>query len=133
MRIVPLLLPLLLLAPLAGASDTVTVHLLVDTTVGVAPLAACDVQVPAGADASVVLDAALAQGCILEWSAGSFPGLGRYVTSIDHVSEQTGTYWSFLVDGSFADYGIDLYAAHEGSTVRFAYDQYATFLLPPLL
>lgn len=131
--LVALLLPALALLPLAGADGTVTVHLVVDTFVGAPALASCDVDVPAGADGAAVLDAAVANGCILEWTAGSYPGLGRYVTSIDHVSEELGTYWSFVVDGEYASYGIDLYHAEQGSTIRFAYDQYATYLLPPLL
>lgn len=124
----PLLLATLLLATLAPAAladDGVTVRLLVNA--GAPPLPAwrdCDVHVPAGADGGALLDQAVADGCILEWSAAEFPGFGRYVSSIDHVTEALATFWALRVDGTLTDYGIDLYQATQGHVVQFTYEEW---------
>jgi hypothetical protein len=114
------------LAPLAHGADTVTVHLSVNAgKVGLVPSwRDCDVIVPAGANAGDVLDQAQADGCILEWSHAEFAGFGRYVTSIDHVTEALPTFWAFSVDGAYADYGIDGYSAVEGGSVGFTYTEW---------
>jgi hypothetical protein len=111
-----------LAAPPAQATD-VTVHLDV-TVLNAAPLADCDVTVPAGSNVGVVLDQAVEDGCILEWSNASFPGFGRYVTSIDHVHEAVATYWAFYVDGEYSDFGIDSTFVEEGASYRFDYTQW---------
>lgn len=134
MRSILLVTALLLAAatPVAAGGSTVTVHLLVDTVAGgPVPLAACDVTVPAGSNVEAVLDGALAQGCILQWSCSalfSSPG-NCFLDSIDFVSGPgIPTWWSFLVDGSFAAQGVSQTTAQHGSTYRFAYDQSVVFL-----
>lgn len=78
-----------------------------------------------------VLDQAREDGCILEWSYDTFPGFGRYVTSIDNLAGQLPTYWAFYVDGAYSGTGIDDTGVAEGSTYKFTYEQWVV-ALPPL-
>ena len=117
---------LLATAPLASAADEVIVQLKINA--GRADLPGwrdCEVGVPAGANAGVVLDQAVADGCILEWTYAEFPGFGRYVSSIDHVTEAVATFWAFAVNGASTDYGIDSYRANAGDAVTFSYTEWA--------
>lgn len=112
------------LAPFAAGEDveTVTVTLEVNLGTSNAPLYKnCAVTVPEDSTVGQVLDQAVVDECLLEWSAASFPGLGRYVSSIDHVREAVATYWSFWVNGAYSDYGIDSTLVEEGDIVRFSY------------
>lgn len=84
----------------------------------------CDVTVPTGSNAGVVLDQAVEDGCILEWSYSEYPGFGRYVTSIDHVTEAIATYWAFRVNDEYSRVGIDGYHAAGGDTVQFTDEEW---------
>lgn len=121
-----LLLPTI---PAVAAADDVTVTLQVNAGNALLPgWRDCDVTVPAGSNIGAVLDQAVVDGCILEWSSSSHPGFGRYVTSIDHVGEQLPTYWAFRVDGAYSNTGIDDTLAEGGSTYKFTYEQWAVAL-----
>lgn len=127
----PLLAALLLAVPLAGAAAAADVVVNLRVNAGTADAPAwreCDVAVPEAADGGIVLDQAVANGCILEWSSATFPGFGRYVTSIDHVGEAVATYWAFYIGGEYATVGIDDYAAADGDALQFTYEQWAVFL-----
>ncbi|HET6404253.1 MAG TPA: DUF4430 domain-containing protein [Candidatus Thermoplasmatota archaeon] len=130
-RLVTLALAALVLLPAlpaAGADAPVTVTLQVAGGHPAAPgWRDCDVSVPASANVGAVLDAAVASGCILEWSYESSSGWGRYITSIDHVAALLPTYWAFYIDGEYASTGIDSTTVSEGATYRFVYEQW---LLP---
>lgn len=122
-----LLIPAFL--PGASSSDSVTVTLQVNAGAASAPAwRDCAVTVPAGSNVGDVLDQAEADGCILEWSYAEYPGYGRYVTSIDHVSEAVATYWAFRVDGAYSDAGIDDTYPVGGETYLFTYEQWAVML-----
>lgn len=127
------MIPILVAALLAGAfvplmaaeADAVTVQLSVNAGTSALPAwRACDVVVPARADAGDVLDQAVLDGCILEWTSAEFPQFGRYVVSIDHVTEAVATFWAFSVNGAMTDYGIDSYVAAEGDSVAFTYTEW---------
>lgn len=85
----------------------------------------CDVTVPEGANVGDLLDQAVEDGCILEWSHETYPGYGRYVASIDHVAGAVATYWAFRVDGAYSELGIDSTPVREGATYAFTYEQWA--------
>lgn len=127
-----LLLAILLLSPtfaIAAANDSVTVTLQVNAGVATGPAwRDCDVTVPAGSSVGDVLDQAEADGCILEWSYAEYPGYGRYVTSIDHVSEAVATYWAFRADGEYSQTGVDETFPLGGETYLFTYEQWAVML-----
>lgn len=119
------LLPALLLPVAHGEPGSVTVTLQVNAGVPDAPAwRDCAVTIAEGGNVGDVLDQAVAQGCILEWSANEFPGFGRYVTSIDYVSEAVVTFWAFRVDGAFATLGIDQHFPSEGETILFTYEEW---------
>lgn len=122
------LLALLLLPaciPFAAGSDAVTVTLQVNAGISSAPAwRDCGVTVPAGSNVGDVLDQAVADGCILAWSAAEFPGFGRYVTSIDHVTEAVATYWAFRFNGEYSQTGIDATFVFGGETILFTYEQW---------
>lgn len=127
-----LLATLLLLAPipLAGAdADAITARLTVNAGTPAAPAwRDCDVTVPNGANVGALLDQAEADGCILEWDYDSYPGLGRYVVSIDHVGAQLPTYWAFRINGEYAQTGIDATSVQPGATYSFTYEQWVLAL-----
>lgn len=113
-----------LTAPHVAAAD-VTATLFVNAGHPAAPgWRDCAVSVPAGANVGALLDAAVAQGCLLSWGADSYPGYGRYVTCIDEVCGQLPTYWAFYVDGAYSGTGIDDTAVSPGSTYEFTYEQW---------
>lgn len=115
--------------PTTTATPTVTVTLQVNAAHASLPVwRDCDVVVPAGSDVGDVLDQAVVDGCILEWSSSEFPGYGRYVTSIDHVQEAVATYWAFRIDGAYASTGIDDTPATSGETYLFTYEEWAVAL-----
>lgn len=124
-------------APVGASQDNlVTVTLEVDGTKDRLNgfTATCDVTVPAGADGSVVLDAAVAKGCLDSWTFDNH-GYGRYVTSINEVRDLTPAFclgpcffWHIAVDGESAQVGIDGYVANQGSTLAFTYETRATWL-----
>ena len=120
--LVLLTLATLLAAPVQ-ATTNVTVHLDV-TILDTATLADCDVTVPSGSNVGDVLDQAVDDGCILEWSNATFPDYGRYVTSIDYVHEAVATYWAFYVNGTYSDFGIDSTIVAENATYGFDYTQW---------
>lgn len=121
-----LLAALLLSAPLAFAqADAVTAHLTVNAGTAAAPgWRECDVTVPDGANVGDLLDAAVDQDCILEWSYDTFAGFGRYVTSIDNVAGAAATYWAFRVNGQYSDLGIDSVVVQQGARYTFTYEQW---------
>lgn len=124
---------LLLAAPAAhAATDDVTVRLQVNAGHPALPgWRDCMVTVPAGSNVGDVLDQAEEDGCITQWSYDTFPGFGRYVTSIDHVPGAIATYWAFYVGGFYANEGIDDTIVAEGSTYKFTYEQWVVPLPSP--
>lgn len=127
-----IVLALLLLAPAlpnAAAAET-TVTLVVDTIAGQPQIAACEVSVPAGSNVETVLDAALAQGCIVQWSCSvlfSSPG-NCFLDSIDFVlAPGLPTWWAFRVNGELSDVGISQKTVVGGETIRFSLDQSVFF------
>lgn len=93
----------------------------------------CRVTIPAGGDGGHVLDAATQAGCISGWSYETF-GSSRFVTCIDGICQQLGTFWAYYVNdempcGGFC--GIDddgLIGA--GDVVEFVYRDWFTPFLP---
>lgn len=120
------LLALTAALPNAQAAADVTVTL--DVDLFGTDYKTCDVVVPQGADGGDVLDAAVAQGCLLAWGQASYEGYGRYVTHIDHISGLVATYWAFYLNGAYTDFGIDAYAAAQGDTLGFDYTQWVVAL-----
>lgn len=112
--------------PNAQAATDVTVTLEVDL-LG-AGYKTCEILVPQGADGGDVLDAGVAQGCLLAWGYAPSAGYGRYVTQIDHVPGLVATYWAFYLNGAYSDVGIDAYEAAQGDVVRFNYEQWVVGL-----
>lgn len=127
----------------ASPSDTAEIDLVVEThptaraglEASQAPDAVpgtgeCTVEVPEGADGGDVLDAAVDEGCIAEWSHDEV-GDDRFVTSIDNVrapglsclaySAGVCDWWEYHVNGETASYGIDEYSAEDGDTNRWLY------------
>ena len=134
MRTLPALAALALLLAPAAATDLVQVRL--DLTLAHHALPAyksCTVDVPAGADGGDVLDAARESGCISGWQHDSF-GASRYVTCIDGLCQQTGTFWALYVDEALpcgGSCGIDNVRMQGGEVVEFAYvDWFTPFTLP---
>jgi len=84
----------------------------------------CTVSVPASANGGDVLDAAVADGCLLEWSAGEFEGYGRYVTSVDYITETVPTYWALYDNGAYSDVGIDFMTFDNGDVLGLDYTQW---------
>lgn len=108
----------------AGADGRVNANLDVGFF-GAVPYKSCSVTVADGTNVGGLLDAAVAAGCLESWEAASFPGFGRYVTSIDGIPETAATYWAFYVDGAYSDYGIDDTTVLDGHTYEFQYEQWA--------
>ena len=117
------------LAPVAGAAGTVTVHFELKVVSHHLPAyKSCDVTVADGANGGDVLDAAASSGCISSWQHDSF-GNSRFVTCIDGVCQQTGTFWAFYVNDALpcgGSCGIDDVHLHGGETVSFAYADWFT-------
>lgn len=131
------------LAPAVGAqTETVTVHLTVETHVGdragLSPAetsdlpgtASCQVIVPAGSDGTEVLDAATTSGCITGWE-GQQTSFGTYIVAIDDMRADGFTcllfaagvcdWWEHSVNGQTVGYGAGDYTAEDGDTVRWQY------------
>lgn len=117
------MLAVLLLLPHANAAATVTVTL--DVEVLGHDYKSCDVAVPEGATAHAVLDAAVAQGCLLRWTSQEYPGYGAYVDCIDLVCGTPATYWAFFTNGEYAALGIDAYVVQDGDVLGFDHQQWA--------
>lgn len=123
-------------APLASSqSADVTVVLLFNAGNHLAPGVPCPVSVPAGADGAALLDAAVASGCILSWSAVEY-SFGSFVTCINDVCSHDageyaapaagleGTFWALSENLHLTSYGIDGVRADEGDVVGFTYEDY---------
>lgn len=92
--------------------------------------AACQVSVPSGANGVVVLDAAVAKGCILSYDTTTFAGFGTFVRCVDEVcgEEASGfflTYWKLYVNGRPATAGVDAFRATAGSSLVLSYTTWA--------
>lgn len=134
------------LAPAAGATDSVTVHFRVDVH-GAAPLAECDVIVPAGANGRAVLEQAKRDGCIESYTVREY-AFGGAVRCIDDLcwvctppvgaaglGEFCGAYWLMYENGALPDYGIDGFVANDGDSLQFSYEflpLWVLYLVPPL-
>ena len=129
--LVPALL-LALSAPVAaGEEDLVAVTVTVGDHFHLLPATkTCAVQVPAHGNAGDALDAAVESGCLDSWTADSFEGFGRYVSSIDGRAEDGTFYWVFSENGATASYGIDAATLAEGDVFDFRYGTLASFFLP---
>lgn len=135
MRSVPVALVLAaLLAPASLAADG-DVEVRLDLTLahhGLPSYRSCTVSVPAGSGAGDVLDAATAAGCIGGWTFDRF-GSERFVTCIDGLCQQLGTFWAFYVDEALpcdGSCGIDADSPEVrfdgGEVVEFAYVDWFT-------
>lgn len=125
MKTLPLaiaLLAALATVPAAAGSAAVTVTL--DVDLAGEDYKTCAVSVPSGATAGDVLDAAVADGCLVLWTYETYPGFGRYVTCIDAFCGAVATYWAFYTDGRYSDLGIDSVRVYGGETLRFNYEQW---------
>lgn len=120
--------------PFATADDSASVTVTLQITLGnhvLAPYKECEVTVPAGSDPGDVLDQAEAQGCIDSWDYDVFDGFGRYVTCIDGICQQFGTFWAFYVDEVPSNVGIDGAIVENGQTIEFVYaDWFTPFTVP---
>lgn len=125
MKIALLIAPLLLLTAVPAAG-TATVHFSA-TLLQTGTLAECGVSVPSGANGAAVLDAAVAQGCILSWSGTTYP-FGTFVDCINFVCSATATFWEMFDANGSTDYGIDLYSAQDGGVLSFDYTQWVVVL-----
>ena len=91
--------------------------------------AACTLSVPAGANGIAVLDAAVAQGCLVSYDTVTYPGFGTFVTCLDQVcgnatAGSVGTYWNMYENGVSTGYGVDAFSAASGDDLGFAYKVY---------
>lgn len=126
----------LLSAPLAAGDAIVLVRL--DLTLGhhaLPALKSCTVGVVAGSDGGAVLDAATASGCISGWSHDTYGGGKRFVTCVDGLCQQPGTFWAFYVDEALpcgGACGIDDVQMLGGEAVEFAYVDWFTPFNPVL-
>ncbi|HVL47803.1 MAG TPA: hypothetical protein VM889_04530 [Candidatus Thermoplasmatota archaeon] len=113
----------------------------------------CDVVVRKGSDGGVILDAAVAAGCLESWTWCRDAGNGRFVTSLDGrygdgrhdangdpcpsvfaPGKGVGTgltlvFWSIHLNGEPAASGIDGYAAAEGDVYEFEYTTWLGYLV----
>ena len=97
--------------------------------------AACAVSVPSGADGVAVLDAAVAQKCIISYHTVQF-GSGTFVDCINEVcgDAATGfflTYWALYWDGVAAPAGVDAFRAGTQGELGFSYVTWLNCALPP--
>lgn len=128
-------IPIVLVLALSPAQATSLVPVTFSLSAGshlLPDLKTCDLLVPAGADGGDVLDAAVATGCISGWTYDHF-GTARFVTSIDGIAQQTGTFWALYVDEALpggGTQGIDDIAVVGGENVEFSYvDWFTPFTL----
>ncbi|HEX2022333.1 MAG TPA: DUF4430 domain-containing protein [Candidatus Thermoplasmatota archaeon] len=121
MRAVLAAILLLSLTLPAVAAPEPPVNVRVDVTLLSMEYKSCDVVVPRNSTGGDALDAAVATGCLDEWTAGRYDGLGRYVVSIDRVQTILPTYWAMSVNGTYSDLGMDLLRLHEGHVLSFDY------------
>ena len=114
----------------SGASAaSVDVKLHVSMGNRAAAKATCLVSVSAGADGVSVLQAAVATGCISSYKLENF-GFGDYVSCIDGICEQVGTYWAMYENRAYTSYGIRGFRSDHGDELWFNYEQYVTCLTP---
>ena len=119
----------LVMAIPANASTAVNVKLRISLASRTATKASCDLSIPAGANGIAVLDAAVSSGCISSYKTEDF-GFGRYVSCIDEICEQLGTYWAMYENGAYTSYGISDFVADQNDELGFNYEQYLTCFLP---
>lgn len=98
--------------------------------------AACTLSVPAGADGVAVLDAAVAQGCLLSYDTVTYPGFGTFVTCLNEVcghagTGTVGTYWNMYENGASTWYGVDGFVADAGDELGFAYQAFCFEVVCP--
>lgn len=129
------------LLPTTALSDDGTVTFQVSLGSHLAPPSVeCELAVPTPTTGAAVLDSAVATGCIDSWQSASFPGFGRYVTCINDLCEQTGTFWGYYINEQPSSCGIDHVGSSPGEpceplvqasdVVEFAYtDWFTPFLV----
>jgi hypothetical protein len=98
--------------------------------------AACALSVPAGANGLAVLDAAVAQGCLVSYDTVTYPGFGTFVTCLDEVcgnagTGTVGTYWNMYENGASTWYGVDGFVADAGDELGFAYQAFCFEVVCP--
>ena len=99
---------------------------------------ACTLSVPAGADGIAVLDAAVANLCIVSYHTVTFPGFGTFVDCINEVcgnagTGSVGTYWNMYENGGSTAYGVDGFVANSGDELVFAYQVFCfATVCPPV-
>src|SRR5438552_8022911 len=93
-----------MLLPTGSAVSNVTVEAQVGVLeAGLPALIDCPVDVPAGSNGTVVLDAMVAKGCISSYEVQHY-SFGDFVSCIDGICGQDaileGTFWAFSVNGA---------------------------------
>lgn len=116
------------------AHASTTIHLDVDLA-RAAPLADCDVAVPAGSDVIDVLDQAQASGCIDSYSGTYYAQYDSYLVDCINDICTTGTaYWALYVGGEYASGGANSYnLPTDGNRVEFSYEAWPASPLPRLV
>lgn len=110
-------------------ATTVSAKLEVGTAGGKIKTTSCWVTVAEGADGVAILDAAKTAGCIRSYKLENF-GWGDFVSCIDEVCGQVGTYWSMYENGAYTSYGVREFHSNAGDVLAFDYDEWATCLTP---
>ncbi|MFN2614701.1 MAG: hypothetical protein ABR552_07805 [Actinomycetota bacterium] len=114
-------------------ASNVTVTLSVGAVKYGSTISDCALSVPAGADGVVVLDAAVAKGCISSYHVQHYT-FGNFVDCIDGVcgdpSPVFATYWGEYWDGSAASLGVDSFRAGTQHDLGFSYVTWVNCLEP---
>ena len=93
----------------------------------------CVVEVPTGTPGFAVLDAAISSGCP---TLQSYQQSGGFVNCVNGICGESvlsppqypvwaGTYWSFYLNGQYAQVGLGDYGAANGDVLLLAYEAYA--------
>lgn len=99
--------------------------------------AGCRLSVPAGSDGFNVLDAAVSTGCIDSYDVVDYGPNARYLTCVDGICGQdaptwllpapqvfAGTTWTFTIDDTYSNQGLDTYTVGAGDEVGLTYGHY---------
>lgn len=119
--------------PKAHAAGSVTVVLTTTGANGDAETAAaCELDVPQGADGVALFDAAVADGCIDSYRTQTHPQFGTLVTCVDGVCDGADAFgvnclfWVWFENGTFPPYGVDGYTADDGDVVSWVLEPFGS-------
>lgn len=117
-------------------ADNVTVQFGLSAGTYVPTGGACEVSVAKDADGVAVLDAAVANRCIVSYHKQQFGSMGYYIDCIDEVCGDSAsgmyvTYWAMYEDGvAPQDHGVSGFRSAEGKELTFAFTSWAPCLAP---